>query len=186
MSDAAEICRSPRTGMSARRAGCSRPIRRSAPRTELSPVLFEIYQPFASVSASGERLLGALAPPLLVARRAAVPGAARVVDGAAVAAGSSRSGAAALERDRSVQPGASQDRGGPSRRRRPRPCGRRLRTRATGVECRLQERPRGELRTARGDCAPATGGPRPANTAGGDSPSQPSSLPDSRRPSAIC
>jgi signal transduction histidine kinase len=30
-----------------------------------TPVLFEIYQRFSSVSASGERLLGALAPPLL-------------------------------------------------------------------------------------------------------------------------
>jgi signal transduction histidine kinase len=30
-----------------------------------TPVLFEIYQPFASVTASGERLLSALAPPLL-------------------------------------------------------------------------------------------------------------------------
>jgi two-component system NarL family sensor kinase len=30
-----------------------------------TPVLFEIYQPFASVSASAERLLAALAPPLL-------------------------------------------------------------------------------------------------------------------------
>jgi signal transduction histidine kinase len=30
-----------------------------------TPVLFEIYKPFASVSASGTRLLGALAPPLL-------------------------------------------------------------------------------------------------------------------------
>ena len=62
-----------------------------------TPVLFEIYQRFSSVNASGERLLQALAPPLLagLARAAALPGPAGVVDGAAAAARAPRARGAA-------------------------------------------------------------------------------------------
>ena len=104
-----------------------------------TPVLFETYQRFSSISADGSRLLSALAPPLLagLAVLLAIPGAARLRDGAAAAARSRRAGDASAIGDRRLRRRAPSHRSRPTRRcragrsrRRLRPCPTRRRRRA--------------------------------------------------------
>ena len=72
-----------------------------------TPVLFEIYQRFGSVTASARRLLAALAPPILgaIAADRAHPGSARLVADAQAPAGARGARGAARECDRGVGAG---------------------------------------------------------------------------------